>query len=47
MGLFSDTESALAHAEEVVASDPSCALHVVETHAWYTIPRGRGFGWHG
>jgi hypothetical protein len=38
MGLFADTETALAHAEQMVASDPSCCLRLVESHAWYTIP---------
>lgn len=38
LGLFPDTDTALAHAEQVVTTDPSCALRIVETHAWYTIP---------
>lgn len=40
LGLFPDTETALAHAQQVVAADSVCALHLVETHGWYTIPSG-------
>ena len=38
LGLFPDTTTALAHAETLVAADPMCAVRMVSTHAWYTIP---------
>jgi len=38
LGLFADTETALAHGEMVVATDPRCSLRLVATHAWYTLP---------
>lgn len=38
LGLFPDTATALAHAQLVIANDPVCALRMVETHGWYTIP---------
>jgi len=39
LGLFPDTQTALAHASQVMATDTTCSLRMVETHSWYTIPR--------
>lgn len=39
LGLFPDVESTMAHAEQVMATDKSCALRMATTHEWYTIPK--------
>jgi anti-sigma28 factor (negative regulator of flagellin synthesis) len=39
LGLFPDVESTMAHAEQVMAMDKSCALRMATTHEWYTIPK--------
>ena len=39
MGLFPDTETALDHAQQMVATDKTCSLRMVETHKWYIISK--------
>ena len=38
LGLFPDTDTATAHAEQIMSVDKTCSLRMATTHEWYSIP---------
>lgn len=40
LGLFSTVDEALEHGRDIAAADPTCAIRLSATHAWYGIATG-------